>query len=185
MNKETILKIAENALLLDVPSWLQVSRTPSDAVTPYYRFLYILAREMPAFLSVELGSREGLGAMCLAEGNPDGLVISLDIAEQISDACRRQNVRFLKQDSRQIPWEQPELKQLIDVLFIDTEHDGRAADEYDTWKGLLRDGAVVLFDDISLNPDMVNFWNSFTVPGCEKFELPLHSSGFGCLIHKK
>jgi predicted O-methyltransferase YrrM len=68
----------------------------------------------------------------------------------------------------------------FDILFIDTDHTlEQATFEYATYAPLVRNGGIILFDDIHMN-DMTAFWNTITA---RKIELNhLHCTGFGAVL---
>ena len=146
----------------------------------YYRFLYQLVRKVRPDLCLELGTHTGISSACLAEGYPQGKVITINNCEQLRYECKRPNVEYLIQDS---------LKEYasimpIDILFIDTEHNGiRCLSEYNLYVKHMAKNSVIFFDDISLNGAMKDFWNAFNPPDGEKFELPVHGwAGFGGIL---
>ena len=148
----------------------------------YYRFLYRLARDMKASVMVELGTHTGISSACLAEGSASGEVLTVNCHDQLWSHCRRWNVRYILQDSLTLI----DLPGAIDILFIDTDHDGiRCIQEFGMYEKFLAKDCVVLFDDIFLNKEMKDFWENFSPNGWEKVELAAHGeAGFGALIRK-
>ena len=150
------------------------------APSHYYRFLYHLCQELKPKLSVELGTYRGFGSLCIGQGNLDGKVITIDIAGlNLTPEMQNRNVEFWNCDSVSPirPLEN------IDLLFIDTMHDGVMCErEYRFWSPLMSDNGIVLFDDINLNKEMRDFWDRFDPNGI-KFEIPCHGdSGFGGVL---
>ena len=146
----------------------------------YYRFLYRLAQETKPRLSLELGTHTGISAACLAEGNPDGKVVTVDIAPFVRDDCRRSNIQYQTQDSlTPIRFIEP-----IDILFLDTNHDGvHPLQEYLLYKDFMSPNGVIFFDDIFLLECMKKFWEAFIPERGEKFEIPVHGgAGFGVVL---
>lgn len=157
------------------PEWMPGFEEKNEA---YYQFLFHLARLMPSHLTVELGTWKGTSALCMAMGNPSGKVVTIDTSQgQIDPRCRASNIEFRHASSLD---PQPDLTG-IDLLFIDTEHDGKLPDlELAAWEKRLNPDGVVVFDDIWLNEDMLHFWYSLSGKKCE---LPLHgAAGFGVLL---
>ena len=148
----------------------------------YYRFLYFLTKLYKPSLCLELGTHTGISAACLAMGFPEGKVITVNNKDQLLPECEMPNTEYFVQDS----CEPISLPGKIDVLFIDTNHDGiHCAKEYETWKKHVAQGGVVFFDDIHLFPCMDDFWNRFNPEEGEKFELNIHGgAGFGVVIFK-
>ncbi len=158
-----------------------------DLQSAYYRFLHLLAAELPAETMVELGTWHGAGAYALATGCPVGRVWAVDIdLSQIWKEAMVPNISFVQGESLL-----PDAEQLgigkVDLLFVDTEHNGlRPQAEYEAWRPRMAAGGVVLFDDIRLNGSMSAWWDGFD-PGdvAAKIELPLHGdAGFGAVILK-
>lgn len=182
ITNEDIIWLAQKACKMEVPAWLKVSvPTPSDCETPYHRFLYLLSAFISPCEIVELGTREGIGALALGSGNAIGNVYTFDIQDQRHYDCKRENVFFYNMDSLNIP---QSMSSRIQLLFIDTIHDGsRPLMEFERWKDLVEVGGIIIFDDIELNDAMKIFWHNFEPMGYEKINLPeLHTSGFGLLI---
>jgi len=171
-------EIAHTATKISIPEWMKVDIPGNHGKAPYYRFLYLLAQRMKPPVMVELGTMQGLGAMCMAKGNPDGRVIAIDknVAD-VHPACIMPNVKYLKQDSLQ----EYNVND-IGILFIDTEHNGRALLEYEAWKDRMAKGGVILFDDITLNQEMREFWEGFNPEGQKIDLLELHGFGFGAVV---
>lgn len=178
MTIDRIKEIEKMASEIEIPAWM---RLDENADAAYYRFLYLLAGElsMPANI-VELGTWRGVSAMCLAEGSKDSKVFTYDIGPQVIDAARRPNIHYVVGDS----FEADKAMSPVQILFIDTVHDGpRARLEFEIWLPLLSKDAVVLFDDVSLNDSMKEFWAGFNPPGFLKADTELHgSAGFGVLV---
>jgi len=180
--------------LCDVPNEIYNSIIKQESIHPekatYYRFLYQLSKKIKPYLCVELGTNRGIAAACLALGNPDGKVITIDIKDKKKfEGCLRPNIDFWIQDSL------APLKynlENIDILFIDTSSKGsRNKIEYDHWIPYMRKGGLVLIDDIHIVEDingnittdfMSDFWFDFKPKGT-KIQLPLHGkNGFGAII---
>jgi len=66
----------------------------------------------------------------------------------------------------------------IDFLFIDTDHRcDQASKEWNLYRPLLSERAIVAFDDITMN-DMGRFWDGLTSPKLETGQT-YHYTGFG------
>lgn len=153
----------------------------------YYCFLYNLARLVKPSLMVELGTWRGVSSMCLASGNAEGSVVTIDRfpmykPEEFPKDIKRENVTYLYCDSMNDDLNYKG----VDLLFIDTEHDGlRPLYEYEFWLPRMSEEHIVLFDDINLNPEMRDFWEAFNPKGI-KVEVPIHGeAGFGLVVSQK
>jgi hypothetical protein len=149
---------------------------------PYYRFLNVLCKHLCPRTAVELGTWLGLSSAYMSVASPSTRIITIDCNSNAYklDKSMYPNVEVIVGDSSVIPVLNPPIEN-VDLLFIDTEHNGtRPKLELDIWKPLLSNPCVVLFDDIDLNQDMKDFWASLTYL---KYSLPiLHQSGFGVAI---
>ena len=67
----------------------------------------------------------------------------------------------------------------IDLLFVDTNHEyTQAMTEWAVYKMQMNRPGVAVFDDISLNPGMQQFWNEVTETRAS-CGTDIHNSGFG------
>ena len=151
----------------------------NDACAHYCRFLYFLTKTLKSKVCLEIGTWKGMSSACLASGNPEGKVYTIDINHQVYDKiCALPNVIAVLQGDPRI-----NMIEKIDILFIDAEHEAKAtADHFEKWLPFLNKGAIVMFDDIFLNDSMKNFWEGFKPEG-EKFELKAHgNAGFGVVL---
>ena len=190
MKIDDLIKLVEaSKRVVDSPGLEAIISTQEDASlrspgvsAHYYRLLYRLSQKMKADLMLELGTHTGISAACLAEGSPDGYVITMNNQDQLWANCKRPNVRYVLQDSL-IPLELPGR---IDILFIDTNHDGiHPLKEFQIYEDRVAQDGVVLFDDITLNKEMIKFWSEFHPDGWIKTELAAHGgAGFGALVRK-
>ncbi len=152
----------------------------------YYRFLYFLAKEAKFKTVVELGTYRGVSSACIAEGNPYSKVITIDHKDRVIESAKRNNVEYFVQDSLLLPMPPVKIFEAIDLLFIDTLHDGAKCErEYMLYEPYMAKNSLILFDDIYLNCEMKNFWKDFAPDGI-KIELPVHSeAGFGMIYSKE
>jgi predicted O-methyltransferase YrrM len=146
----------------------------------YYRFFYKLTKLTKPKFIVELGTHSGISAACLASGNPQGLVTTINNKYQLLNECRRDNVTYLIQDSLTLAV----VNRKIDILFIDTDHDGkRCIEEYKLYKNCMSENSVIFFDDIYLLDCMKTFWENFIPERGQKFELKIHgTAGMGVVL---
>jgi predicted O-methyltransferase YrrM len=146
----------------------------------YYRFFYRLAELIKPEFTLELGTHTGISAACLATGNPEGLVVTINNKQQLNNECRRDNIIYLIQDSLTKIVQNKK----IDILFIDTDHDGiRCMEEYKLYKDSMAENGIIFFDDIYLLDCMKTFWNNFIPAFGKKFELNVHgTAGMGVIL---
>lgn len=162
----------------------------------YLRYLWTLARKFKFKLMVEYGTWQGLSALQLAEGNPEGKVITMDnlclanslkIANPLREKNKRNNVTYLIQDCLT-----PNNLKNIDLLFIDGRHEENIGIEYKFWLPKMSPNGIVLIDDIhwnaALKREKPDFWNTFNPVDGNKIDLSmLHTwgnVGFGAIVLK-
>ena len=155
---------------------------------PYYKFFYLVAREFKPAFSVELGTYRGNTAGHLGVGNPEGTVYTIDWHRDPGDIVHKRvaiavgehypNVTYINKAS----WDEESIRRVtevaavhpIDILFIDAWHwYEHAHREWDIYRPLLADEALVVCDDIQDQPgstvEMVKFWKEVS-NGYENFE---------------
>ncbi len=152
------------------PEWLLNRHAATIATDLYYRFLYELPRPFDA---IEIGTLYGTSAAHLAWANT-GKVITIDIApgskEMVDDMV--QDLPRLTAITGTSTEVLPSLQGLkVDVLYVDGCHDfGSAYTEYSTYRNLVRDGGIMLFDDIHFpcsGDEMSVFWDFVVEPKAE------------------
>ncbi len=136
---------------------------PRFPPSPYYRFLKLLAQEMKARLSVELGVSGGGGSLYLAMGSEK--VIGVDFAwdhdENIAHIeTHYPNFRFMYGDSvKHAPCIFEQFGE-IDILFIDTTHTyEQTMAEYQAYKPFMSNNSVICLDDL-FRPGMREAWEA-------------------------
>jgi predicted O-methyltransferase YrrM len=164
---------------------------------PYYRAFYRLAKQLQPLLVVELGGWQGTAAAHFAGGCQGATVITIDhhtdpgdeVNKTLMEAAaeRYHNLIYLQGWSNGELAEEEKGKHSlgnaanalpavrsygedIDILFIDSWHDyGHAKQDWDIYRPLLADGALVICDDIigGYGPaisGMLDFWNELPEP---------------------
>lgn len=168
----------------DRPEWLKAVPAATEPREKYYLFLHVLVRRYSELRRcLEIGTRQGTGALHLAHGLrdvPGSDVVTVDIepgcktlVEGIAAANGLKNLRAVTGDSNTV-----KVDGTFDLLFIDGFHDLVSSyGDYLRFRPQVRDGGLIVFDDTRLNPGMTVAWNSIVDP---KVELPeLHYMGFG------
>lgn len=139
---------------------------------PYYAVFYAFAKMYKPTLVVELGSWRGFGAAHFAAGNPSGKVITIDIHKDDKVAQRRvreictnyKNMQYINKWTWDAVGDVEAVGLPIDILFIDAWHEYQyARKEWDLYKPLLADNALIIaddiFDSVGTTDNMVQLWN--------------------------
>lgn len=150
----------------------------------YYSFLTALVKKFKPGVIVELGTAAGVSAAALADGNPEGQVVTYNTCDQLRKENYRPNVSYRIKDSREGANDFNDLS--VNLLFIDTDHKyHQVMDEWGRWKAKLAPGAIVIFDDCSLDPGMEEAMRDIEMETGKKIHnfKNLHWSGFGILVN--
>lgn len=169
----------------DRPQWLKEMPYAMESPSHYYRLLYeIVKRHKPAY-TLEIGVDKGGSTLTLAAAHPSGRVISVDIdepscanANRIAISRSLFNIQAMVNDSLKHVKFLQGIPMKADLLFLDGYHDFKHAfAEYQQYRPLMKQGAIILFDDIHESKDMEAVWDHVVDP---KIELPKsHWTGFG------
>ncbi len=155
---------------------------PRFPPSPYYRFLKLLAQEMKAGLSVELGVCGGGGSLHLAMGSKKaiGVDFAWDHEENITYIIRNySNFVFVQGDSTERAPMIFERYGLIDILFIDTTHTlAQTTMEYKAYKPFMSPGGVICLDDL-FRPGMQEAWETMPEPKLRLDSLHQSEAGEG------
>jgi len=149
----------------------------------YFQFLYRLALATQPDLVVELGSLHGGSTMYLANGAPaHARVIGIDWSDLPKPSLP--NLEFWQEDTRLMSQRVLNIGVPIDILFIDSTHEAQhALEEFGLYWPLLREGGILLADDIYL-ADMMNFWNVVPEPKFIDDRLNSPGCGFGVAVRR-
>lgn len=168
----------------DRPEWLAKKVDEPEPRTFYYRFLWKWAMSRKPKVMVETGTLHGHSAIHLAEGHPQGQVVTIDSDPARTKevlALREANIMALTGESLEIFERVKEVAPAIDVLFLDSSmRYPHMLEEYRKYSELVVPGGIIFVDDIHINPDMERVWAE--IPG-KKLELNgLHYMGFGVVV---
>jgi predicted O-methyltransferase YrrM len=148
----------------------------------YYLYLARLVRELAPKRLVELGTDIGRAAAFMMTQLPArSEFITVEIGSQPRTdlaACHGDPRLKIVTGSSTDPSVYEPLQD-IDLLFIDTDHRyEQVSAEWQIYRGRLSKGAVVVFDDIHLNPGMEQFWAELPEPKVDAGK-DIHFSGWG------
>ena len=169
------------------PGWLKAACDEPMNVASYYLFLYELARRVEPKVVIETGTRRGHSAAQLAAGAPAATVFTIDILESSKADVARfpvTNVVAFTGDSTKIFDRVKEVAPVCDILLLDSDHSYEVIRaEYLAYRELVRDGGIILIDDININPGLRRAWDEVSDPKIEATQL--HYMGFGLAIRSR
>lgn len=166
------------------PSWLKRAVDEPDSTAHYYRFLYELFKELRPGAVLECGTRHGHSAVHMASGYAAANVVTIDMDPKSKEkvaAFPTPNVVALTGNTLALFDEVKSRMPAIDVLFLDSDHTYEVAfGEYRLYRPLVRDGGLILMDDVRINPGLERAWAQIVDP---KVEAPfLHWMSFGIAV---
>lgn len=139
---------------------------------PYYKLFYEIVKQFKPQFCVELGSWMATAASHLAIGNPAGKVVTVDIHREDKEAqkyvmslgSKVPNLQYVNKWTWDAVDDITAVGLPIDILYIDAWHEYQyARREWDLYKPLLADTALVICDDLfdskDTTVDMMKFWN--------------------------
>lgn len=156
----------------------------------YYRFLYQLMKRFKPALSVELGVERGRCTAHMAAAHPDGIILAIDNDPKTDELNRilerYPNIHFKRDLTTSRPIVDAIPDHSVDLCFFDSDHSCHTVMlEYGVWFQKIKPGGIILFDDITVSPEMMTMWGVLgrISPHLERIGLPeLHHSGFGVII---
>lgn len=189
MNKLSIDEIFNAAIMS-----LKTEPHPSELFPhiTYYRFHRELIKLVQPEVAVELGVAAGGTSLHMCVGCPEAKVIGIDRARPdkwdkhiayIENTHK--NYEFWQMDTvmgARRMWERYQ-KPVVGYLYVDALHEKKQVYlELRSFKRLMLDGAIVVFDDLYLTQDMQEMWAG--LPFTEKIRLDfLHVEvGYGAAI---
>jgi len=153
---------------------------------PYYHLVYLLAQHMAPCNVVELGVAHGRFLHCASLSSSKNFIVGVDVArypEIDKVLAERSNVTFINKPSVPVPDQL--IFMPIDILHVDTLHTySQAWGEFNAYRGLLNDGAVVMFDDLhAAEDDVLRFFSELPFPKIQNDEL--HTAlGYGVMVYE-
>lgn len=174
----------------DMQAWQRDHPDRWIAARIYYRFLYAVAHIFKPQVMVELGTDHGFGAWHLAAGNPEGIVIAVDLTLERVEVRPNNVVHVVGDSSSEEILEEVKVAALyrpFDLVFFDSTHSEKhTSREFELYDPLCRSGAFQFFDDVTESADIKRFWD--TLPGPKTELNNLHTKwgkrdpGFGARI---
>lgn len=174
----------------DRPMWLKEMPYVTQPGSSYYQFLWELVKRHQPGRILEIGIDKAGSSFCLAVGNPLGRVFSMDVNVGVCENARTlarhhgvSNLTILHHDS--LKAESALFECPLDVLFLDSWHSfDQVYREYEKYRPYVKEGGIILFDDIKYSKEMEVAWAYIMDPKVDLSEL--HHSGFGaCVVDKR
>lgn len=151
----------------------------------YYRFLHELVKAARPPVVVETGTRKGCSAIQMASANPAGTVVTVDLdpnSSKIISTLGAKNITPITGDSISLFSRVEAIAPRIDLLYLDSDHSfARVLSEYVAYGSIVRDGGLIVFDDIHINVDLRRFWPSVKYPKIDLNHLHV-GCGFGIAV---
>ena len=174
----------------------EIHRSNIFPAITYYRFFRELVKEIQPELSFELGTAAGGASMHMADGYPEGTVVTVDRGPR---KVWKEHLAYVEEnypnwnlwimDTLEAP---PVIREKfglykIGLLYVDATHEReQVLKELKKYKALLANGCVVVFDDLYLNPGMEKMWEEVTAVVSDSIRIDMmHPEvGFGALVFK-
>lgn len=142
---------------------------------------------------IELGGAMGVGDICILHNFPqEAQLYSITLAEggkefSFIDRVYPNFHPVIGDDLNLKSWPSELDLSKTDLWYFDSEHsEAQLRRELELYKPFFKLGAIVLFDDIHLNPGMNNVWNDmeniFPIKEKKDMTVPLHWSGYGVVL---
>jgi predicted O-methyltransferase YrrM len=136
----------------------------SSSKGKFGRLLFQISRYYAPKNILEFGTSLGVGTYCLAKGNPEGKVVSIDACANTQAAARRMleitkvdNCTLINSTFDEYLVQKP--KEIFDLVFIDGHHDGKALLRYlEALKDNTHDDTIFILDDIRWSASMFEAW---------------------------
>jgi len=152
----------------------------------YGKLLFKLVSHYQPKTTLELGTSLGIGTFMLANGNPNGKVITVEgcpanslIAKKKHKIFGSENIDFVVSDfvSFLKTYEGPK----FDFVFIDGDHRSeKLKEQLEFLKNHVHDETIILLDDIRWNKDMLYAWNELVSK--DKYHLSIDLFKMGIIM---
>ena len=160
----------------------------SSSKGKFGRLLFKISRYYSPKNILEFGTSLGVGTYCLAKGNPEGKVITIDACTNTQDAARRilesakvENCTLINSTFVEYLAQNP--KEIFDLVFIDGHHDGEALLRYlDALKNNTHDDTIFILDDIRWSASMFDAWQKIIAD--PKYHVTMDFFQMGMLVRR-
>jgi len=193
MDIKQLGKLVEQAIDVEPPTEVRAACGGGAGYSSYYHLVYLLVQHMAPCVVVELGVAYGKFLRCaaLATIGYGNAVVGIDTVRYPHiDAilAAYEHVTFINAPSVPPPAYVPSE---INILHIDSLHSyAHAKGEFEAYKDLLADGAVVMFDDLHAGTDTVlRYFEELPYPKIQDDRLHpanVHNPcGYGVMVYEK
>lgn len=139
----------------------------------YYRALYWYCQLVKPRHVLELGTLHGCSAAVMSEHSGQITTYDLDTGPAIASGLPIRNINLVGLPSPEFCLTLP--LDGYDLIFVDIDHSGQTELKLHE-KFVSQYQGIVFWDDVALNPGMLNFWNTIQQP---KYLSWWHYTGFG------
>jgi hypothetical protein len=147
----------ENFILIDNQEYQNYYTKESSK--EHYRLLTYLSYYFNNVSFVDVGTLKGSSALALST-NTNNSVYSFNISNQLQLKKKPQNIEFIVDDVINGKYDSILLESKL--ILLDTFHDGSFEKKFLNYLVNLQYNGILLLDDIYLNLEMRNFWESIT-----------------------
>jgi hypothetical protein len=151
----------------------------SSSGMEHYRLLSFISQTNNNIQILDIGTLKGCSALAFSI-NKSNNVISIDIASQVDLYGVPENVKFIIDNILSEKYVDTILNSKY--ILLDTFHDGTFEKEFHQHLIDIKYYGVVIFDDIKLNPQMIEFWNSISNNKLELTSIG-HVTGTGVVFY--
>ena len=144
----------------------------------HYRLLHWISQTNQNQIILDIGTLKGCSALALSSGHSNS-VKSFNISNQLDLNKIPENVEFIIGDILDSRYESLVLSS--SYILLDTFHDGTFEKQFVDYLSLIHWKGHLLLDDIYLNNEMKNFWNSLNGDKTDLTSIG-HITGTGLVI---
>jgi hypothetical protein len=144
----------------------------------HYRLLTHISNSFNDETFIDVGTLKGCSALALST-NEKNKVYSFNLSSQLELNSLPENVEFIIDNVLNGKYDNILLS--AKFILLDTFHDGSFEKQFVDYLLSINYKGMVLFDDIKLNNEMIDFWNSIKT---EKYDISDlgHSTGTGLVV---
>ena len=152
----------------------------SPSSLEHYRLLTYLSNKVSNSTFVDIGTLKGCSALALSN-NKTNIIYSFNLSNELQLNESPNNIKFIIDDVMNDKYKEILLQSKL--ILLDTFHDGTFEKLFYNYLKKINYRGSLLLDDIKLNNEMVEFWESIDY---EKYDISHigHISGTGIVYFK-